>query len=149
MGTEPSGLQKVPPPLNPNDPLNQYAFSLGPQQDNFRTLPGINGIPHRSSGIRYYKNDDPAHLQPQAAGQVRCEMFNMSVPEEKLAYQVVCTRVHSMSRQGKATMTAIERNFDATTGAMLIYLEWIEEFTYDPVGPSSYSNYAPDSLRRS
>ena len=140
---------KVPLPLNPDDPLNQFSFSMGGRsgEDSFRVLPGIDGIPHRAKGVRYYKDDDPEHMRPRGGGQLRCETFNTGDDDEKLAYQVVASRIYTMAVQGKAVITAAERRFDSS-GSMRVYLEWIEMFTYDPMNPRTHTLTQPGILRR-
>lgn len=142
---------KVPPPLNPGDPLNQFVYSLGGDRgaDKFQTLPGLDGIPHRAQGVRLYKENDPAHMRPKGGGQVRCEVFNTGNPKEKVAYELVASRIYTMAMQEKAVITAVERSPDPATGYMRIYFEWIEFFTYDPTKSESHSHPQYEILRRS
>ena len=138
----------LPLPLNPADPLHQFAFATGGGEDRFNTYPGMDGIPHRAKGVRLYRKDDPARSQPQPGGQVRCMLFDISKPEEKQAYEKQASRIFTMAQQGKAVFCAIERNFDSGSGSMKVYVEWIEYYTYDPTGPREHTHAEPGLLRR-
>ena len=143
----PLARNKVPPALNPDDPLNQFVFSVG-GGDNFATFPGLDGIPHRARGVRYLKENDPVHRRPQSGGQVRCETYDLSVEAEKTAYQVVTSRVYSMAQQGKAVICHVDRQFVPAKGGWVVYFEWIELFTYDPVSPRELGETKVGVLRR-
>ncbi len=144
-------VSKVPPPLNPHDPLNQVLYSLGGEEKNgFRTLPGIDGIPHRTRGpgTRFYKKDDPEHLQPQQGGQVRCRVFEVTNNEDRIDYEQTVSKIYTMAMGGKAKITSIDRQFCPDKSGWLIFIEWIEYFTYDSVGKHQRSEGQTEFLRR-
>ncbi len=147
-GGSPLAYDKVPPALNPHDVLNQFVYSVG-GSDNFTTYPGMDGIPHRAKSARFFKDDDPESRRPQGGGQVRCETFDLSDAKEKLAYQVVSSRVYSMAQQGKALICSVDRQFVESKGGWVVYFEWIELFTYDPNNPRETGETRTGVLRRS
>ena len=138
---------KVPLALNPHDPLNQFVYSVG-GNDNFTTYPGLEGIPHRAKVARFIKESDPDYRRPISGGQVRCETYDLTDEKEKLAYQVVSSRVYSMARQGKALVCHVDRQFIAEKRGWVVYFEWIELFTYDPVNPREAGETHIGVLRR-
>lgn len=140
---------KVPPALNPEDSLNSFVFSMGGDQDRFNTYQGIDGIPHRAFAARPIKEDDPDRRRPQSAGQVGCETYDVSIPEEKLAYMRTVSRIYSLARQGKAMIVAHERQFIDEKRSWLIFFEWIEFYSYDPVHPRESGDVRIGILRRS
>ena len=140
----------LPTPLNSADPLAAVIYDMaGDRKDRFSTFPGMDGVPHRATGVRYYKNKDPAHLQPNSAGRVHCEIFDISDPAQKERYELVSSLAYSMAKQGKAIVTSVDRQFNQQAGSWLIFLEWVELFTYDTMGARGQSVAEPGVLRRS
>ena len=138
----------VPAPLNPADPLNNFVHALGGNgKNNFHVYPGIDGIPHRATGVRMHKKNDPESMQPQRGGQIRCVIFNLGDPKHVEAYGEVCSRVYTMSQQGKAEFTHIDRQFVQQTGTWQVMLEWVEYFTYDNVGKQFQTQVESGILR--
>lgn len=109
--------------------FNELVGALGGQDGSLKLYPGIDGIPHISRGVRYYKEDDPQHKKPRHAGRVLCEIFDLSDPDEKKRYQNVTTLVYTKAANGKATISFVERKFHE--GKWLVLIEWIEFFTTD------------------
>jgi len=142
-------INGAPQPLNPDDPLNAFAYSIGGGKDRgFNIYPGIDGIPHRAKGVRYYKNNDPSSMRPKSGGQVRCMIFNMGDAKDRVNFEQVVSRVYTMQQSGKAVVCAIDRQFVAEEKTWFVYYEWIESFTYDSTGPSQASYAQYDNLRR-
>lgn len=139
----------LPAQIDNEDPLNAVIGSLTNDYDRgFNTYSAGDGIPHRAAGVRYYKNDDPEHLQPKSAGRVRCETFDIGDPEDKKRYEGAVSLVYSMARQGKAVINSVDRQFMPDKGSWMVYFEWIELFTYDPAGARGRSRVEPGILRR-
>lgn len=147
-GDENNGFD-IPLPFNSSDPLATVINDLAcGDNSKFKTFSGIDGIPHRASGIRYYKEKDPEHMRPQSAGRVHCEIFDISDVKQKNRYEIVISLAYSLAKSGKAIITAIDRQFNQHTSSWLIYFEWIELFTYDPMGARGHSAAEPLVLRR-
>lgn len=139
----------LPLPLNSSDPLAAVIYDLADGRgDRFHTFPGRDGVPHRATGVRYYKEDDPAHMQPRSAGRTHCEVFDTGDPRQKERYEMITSLAYSMAKQGKAIITSVDRQFSPRTGSWLIFLEWIELFTYDPLSSRGHSVAEPGVLRR-
>lgn len=133
--------------VNPGDPLASVISSLSGENDNgYQTFQGLDGVPHRARGVRYLRKDDPEHLQPQTAGRIRCELFNIGNAEDKKRYEMVASLVYSMAQRGSAIITAVDRQF--VNDNWTILLEWVEVFTYDTMSQRQYSQAEPGILRR-
>ena len=61
---------------------------------------------------------------------------------------MVTSLAYSMAKQGKAVITSVERQFSQRTGSWLVFLEWIELFTYDSMSSRGHSVADPGVLRR-
>lgn len=111
---------------------------LGGRDNGLNVYPGIDGIQHVAAGVRYFRESDPPKLRPIRGGRVHSHVFNLSGDGVK-EYERVASRAHSMAAAGKAVILCIDRQYDAAAKSWLVYLEWIEYFTYDLLYKSDYS----------
>ena len=137
-----------PPSLDPNDPLVAAVTGANSAGQPYQVFHGAGDIPHRATGVRYYKNNDPQHMKPKTAGHVRCAIFDLSSDEQRKQYEATASLAYSFANHGRAAITAIDRQYNQQKGTWLVYLEWIEYYTYDPKGSSGHSHADQIAVRR-
>lgn len=124
-------LSNPPPP--PPSARGKLSDALG-GPNAFKTMPGIDGIPHRSRTAWSFKETDPPHMRPQDAGEFHCHTFDLGDPQSVILYQQVHTSIYNGGLTGASALVHIDRRFDEKRGVWVIYMEWFDYFTRDPKG---------------
>jgi hypothetical protein len=97
----------------------------------FNIWPGIDGaIPHRGFTQPDLKEHEAANL-PMGA-QVYVRQYDLSDETQLRNYEKVCSAVKTHAMAGRMQFTCVDRHWNTEKNCMVIYLEWIEYFTYSP-----------------
>lgn len=98
---------------------------------NSQVYQGHDGVPHYGSNSLLVRERDPEKFKPKKAAKINCRIFKLSSNDDLEEYKLTVSKVYSASMQNSARIVAIDRRFDPETKNWIIYLEWMEFYTYD------------------
>lgn len=117
---------------SPHSSLDTLAEgSNGSGNGRVQVWPGVRGeIPHRGFNRPDLKDVEAGRL-PHGA-QLYARKYDLSDDEQLVEYQRVLSRIMTHQMAGRMQMTHINRHWDDSKQSMVVYVEWLEYFTYLP-----------------
>ncbi len=116
-----------------NSPINKVTRGLHNQ--GLRMFWNRDSLPHVGVTAPMVRDSDPDSVKDRhmrTAAKVGCRMFRISGDEDgQKEYAKFMSDLKTAHENDWAVITCLDRRWDEKTGEMVIFVEWMEPFTFD------------------